>query len=186
MQKIHLNHFLTLAIYNRTMNQKLYSAAQQLSEIQLKENRKAFFGSVFHTLQHILVADLIWLRRFEAPECLHPVAQHLASFPDVNSLEADIAENLSDLQQLRVKLDTVILNFISSLRPADLGNPLSYKNLAGKNFESPVWFLLTHFFNHQTHHRGQVTTLLSQFGIDVGVTDFHSLVKENLKTLSSQ
>ncbi len=45
---------------------------------------------------------------------------------------------------------------------------------AARNFFS----LVMHFFNHQAHHRGQVTTLLSQTGIDIGVTDLLALIPD--------
>jgi uncharacterized damage-inducible protein DinB len=48
---------------------------------------------------------------------------------------------------------------------------MRYSNTKGVRREHPAWIALTHFFNHQAHHRGQVTTLLMQAGVDPGVTD---------------
>lgn len=53
---------------------------------------------------------------------------------------------------------------------------MRYSNTKGVQREHPMWQAMTHFFNHQAHHRGQVTTLLSQAGLDVGVTDLIALV----------
>ncbi|MCB0406039.1 MAG: hypothetical protein KDD51_14750 [Bdellovibrionales bacterium] len=60
-----------------------------------------------------------------------------------------------------------------------MASTFRYKNLAGDSFENAFWVYVAHFFNHQTHHRGQTTTLLTQMGQDVGVTDFPRVIREN-------
>lgn len=159
------------ADYNRWMNTRLYEAAAQLPADTIMADRGAFFGSIFGTLNHLCVADTIWLQRF---------AQHPAGFsglhavnewPTPASLRAPQADNLPDLRHRREALDDIIDRWVPSLSADALATPLAYRNIAGSAFRRRLGALLQHFFNHQTHHRGQVTTLLFQCGIDVGVTD---------------
>lgn len=163
--------FSQLARYNQWMNRKLYDAAAVISEEQLRADRGAFFGSIFGTLNHLAVADTLWLKRF----ALHPasftslVALH--SHPQPTALDQVMCATLSELTQLRATLDDVITAFCAELRSDHLSSPLEYKSTKGVVSRKRLDEVLLHFFNHQTHHRGQVTTLFSQLGMDVGATD---------------
>jgi uncharacterized damage-inducible protein DinB len=166
-----------LARYNQWMNDKLYAAVANLDTEAVHEHRGAFFGSIFGTLDHLLKADTIWLKRFaEHPAdfaALAPV--HALTHPYL--LEGPVYEDFTSLREARVAMDEIILAFAEQLTPALCEHPLIYLNRAGESFEDPLGFVLLHFFNHQTHHRGQITTLLSQAGVDVGVTDLITLVQ---------
>lgn len=85
----------------------------------------------------------------------------------------------AELSENRRKLDLLICEFARALTDDSLKTNFKYKNMAGKDFENTLWICVSHFFNHQTHHRGQATTLLTQMGVDVGVTDFVAVIKEN-------
>lgn len=186
MHKMGTTQFSAFAIYNQLMNIKLYAASKTLSDSDLHAEKKAFFGSLFKTLQHVLGADLIWLRRFQNLQVLNDLKTSLLDFPEVKTLDAELAKDLIELTKLRERLDILILNTMANLKDVELDQTFSYKNMSGKEIKGILWIYLVHFFNHQTHHRGQATTLLSQFGVDVGVTDFHVLVGENLNTFSNQ
>lgn len=164
-----------LASYNTWMNAKLYKAAGELTADELAEDRGAFFGSVFRTLNHIAVADRIWLRRFaehpSQPEVLAPVR----ALPLPKSLDEILFPDLDQLSAHRAMLDAVIERWVGGLTDADLNQTLRYTNSKGAQAKR-LSGLVLHFFNHQTHHRGQATTLLSQFGKDVGVTDLLALL----------
>ena len=171
-----LNHLRLMAKYNQWMNQSLYEAAAKLPEEKLKEDKQAFFGSVIGTLNHILVADIIWLKRF----ALHP-AKHLSLEPirlvePPNALDQILYVSFEELYQQRIKLDEIIINWCNELGEEDICYLLPYKRMNGESNIKVLGSLVLHFFNHQTHHRGQVTTLLSQEGIDVGVTDLLMLI----------
>lgn len=88
------------------------------------------------------------------------------------SLNVILHPTLSSLLEARIKLDNVIVQFSAELTDQDISSSLAYNNTKGQPFIKNVGFLLQHFFNHQTHHRGQVSALLSQVGADIGVTDF--------------
>lgn len=171
-------HFELLASYNQWMNAKVYEAAGQLTASDLATDRGAFFGSILGTLNHIVVADTIWLKRFSAhPSCLTSLRE-VADLPNPTSLNQMIFDDFSRLRKHRSWLDEKIVNWVSELSEDDLDCVISYRKTKGVHLNRCFSNLILHFFNHQTHHRGQVSTLLSQAGVDIGVTDLLVLVPE--------
>ena len=158
------------ASYNASMNGKLYAAAAKLPTDALVADRGAFFGSVIGTLNHIVAGDTIWLHRFMGHPSGFPSLKVMADIPAPSGLAHIFSDDLNKLLEYRRRLDAIISAFAAEVSDSDLRQPLTYRNSRGefsKNFGS----LVLHFFNHQTHHRGQVSTLLSQSGVDIGVTD---------------
>ncbi|MCG7200215.1 damage-inducible protein DinB [Marinobacter pelagius] len=171
-------HFELLATYNQWMNSKVYEAAGQLSATDLAKDRGAFFGSILGTLNHILVGDTIWLKRFAThPSCLNSLRE-VTDLQNPTSLDQVLFDDIGSLSKQQIWLDRQVVNWITQLSEDDLDFTLSYRNtkgiLANKRYSS----LMLHFFNHQTHHRGQVSTLLSQAGVDIGVTDLLAQIPE--------
>lgn len=149
-----------LVQYNAWMNAKLYAAAAQLTDGQRREDRRAFFKSIHGTLNHVLYADLLWLYRFtDRPTVeLHP--------------DDGLADEFSVLRTRRTALDAELSTWVETLSADWLSADFSYFSKAyGAHFTRPAWTLVVHLFNHQTHHRGQLTTLLTQLGVEPGVTD---------------
>lgn len=172
------DHFELLASYNQWMNAKVYEAAGQLSAADLAKDRGAFFGSILGTLNHILVGDTIWLKRFaKHPSCLISLRE-VAGLPEPNSLDQIVFDDLGRLSEHRDWLDQRIKHWVADLSDNDLDFILSYRNSKGIAFNKRYSSLILHFFNHQTHHRGQVSTLLSQAGKDIGVTDLLAQIPE--------
>ena len=160
-----------MAQYNRSMNERVYDASATLDAAALTADRGAFFGSILATLNHIAVADTIWLHRFAQHEAGFPALRALSRFPRPSSLTQPLAPDLAGLRAYRRPLDGIIENWVAELTPGHLAGAISYANMAGVQSTRPFGALLQHFFNHQTHHRGQVSTLLFQAGADIGVTD---------------
>jgi len=169
--------FRLMAQYNDWMNHKLYEAAAKLSPEERTADRSAFFGSLQATLQHIVNADTIWLRRFGAHPHFAEMLAAVMELPQPRNLRGESME-FDALRVRRVWMDRQIMHFACALTEADLDLVMHYKSMAGVPGSRRLDGLLMHFFNHQTHHRGQATTLLSQQGIDVGVTDLVVLVPE--------
>lgn len=165
-----------LAEYNRWMNERLYDAAGKLTSEQVFEDRGAFFGSLFDTLNHIAVADLIWLHRLAPMPALAELKGLMAGLPQPKSLRERVAHSLPELAALRTTIDTIITRLATSLDAQALAQTLPYTNMAGQPHAKTLGLLLMHVFNHQTHHRGQASTLLFQAGVDVGVTDLITLI----------
>ncbi len=149
-----------MARYNQWMNTRLYDVCTSISDDVLYANKGAFFGSIYLTLNHIAYSDLAFLSRFDnKPE----------QAPKIN---VDLFGDFTRLSKERVSIDERISVWADGLSEKWLEESLTYKSqVDGVVRTLPQWVLVTHMFNHQTHHRGQVTTLLSQMGLDMGSTD---------------
>ncbi|HRO83124.1 MAG TPA: DinB family protein [Alicycliphilus denitrificans] len=169
---------ILMARYNRWMNRRMYDAARTLPQQEVLRDRGAFFGSILHTLNHIAAGDTIWLHRFAQHPEAPMLRAALARFPAPASLRQEIAPALDGLQAYRDALDEVIDQWAHALTPQQLASPLSYRNMAGQAHSKILGALVQHFFNHQTHHRGQTSTLLMQAGVDVGVTDLLAVIPD--------
>lgn len=167
-----------MADYNRWMNEKVYAAASRLPADELAAERGAFFGSVVGTLNHLMVADLIWLKRFARHPTAHAALAPLEAIAFPTALDQRLYEDFTLLRERRAWLDGIIQAWADSLAEDDLGHVLEYTNTHNQRFRKRFAGLTMHFFNHQTHHRGQVTTLLSQAGMDVGETDLRALLAD--------
>ncbi len=163
--------YVAYARYNRWMNEKLYSVAAQLSDEERKRDVKAFFHSVQGTLNHLLFADRVWLRRFGAAGVPATPAGRAA-------FGHDLYQDFSELRRERASTDAILDAWAKSLTDEALGATLHYSSLSGVPQEHPLWYAVQHLFNHQTHHRGQVTALLMQLGRDPGATDMIALLRE--------
>jgi len=171
-----LEHLRLLSRYNQWMNDKLYSTAAQLPADELDRDRGAFFGSLLGTLNHIMVADIIWLQRFSEHPAQHPALDQVRAMPKPQALAQTLFDDFTALSAERRNLDTTIIGWCEQLNTSDLGYKLAYRNMKGEAAVKNLASLMLHFFNHQTHHRGQATTLLSQQGLDVGVTNLVTLI----------
>lgn len=166
------------AEYNRLMNQRQYAAAAKLSKEELCEDKGAFFKSVLGTLNHILVGDIIWLKRFAAHPSCSKALSYISELDKPAALSDVLFTDLGELGAEREKVDEIIVNWIAQLSDKELGECISYSSMAGKPFSKPLLSLINHLFLHQVHHRGQVTTLLSQCGVDFGETDMIEIISE--------
>jgi uncharacterized damage-inducible protein DinB len=151
-----------MAAYNAEMNRRLYAAADALTPAQRSEDRGAFFGSIHGTLSHLMWGDSIWMHRFAGwPRPEGGIRESPQLFPDWPALK-----------QLRAATDARIEAWAAQLDPAWLGGTQRWHSAAsGREMAQPVWLVVTHFFNHQTHHRGQAHALLTGFGAATGDTD---------------
>jgi len=164
------NHASVMARYNRWMNEKLYAVARSMSDEERKRDRGAFFKSIHGTLNHILLADVMWLARFTGDSS---ASERLG----IRSLDQELFADFDALALERAATDQAIASFVAPLDAARLEAPLRYTR-RGHDYEHPLWWALAHFFNHQTHHRGQITTLFMQAGHDPGVTDLIAMMRD--------
>ncbi|MBR0565603.1 DinB family protein [Azoarcus sp. L1K30] len=171
-------HVRLMAEYNEWMNAKLYEAARSLPDDELSADRKAFFGSILGSLNHLVVADTIWLKRFSTHPANYPALLAIRDLPAPASLDQILFADIQGLSRHRALLDQMIREWAGSISEPDLDCVLGYSNTKGIAARRNFYALVVHFFNHQTHHRGQVTTLLSQAGVDVGVTDLLMLIPD--------
>ena len=165
-----------LAKYNRSMNERVFEASRKVSPDELSADKGAFFGSILGTLNHIAVGDTIWLHRFAQHPAQFVRLAELSSFAVPTSLRQTLASDLVSLFTYRQRLDRIIDLWVAELTPEHLASTLSFTSMAGVKSNKNFGAVLQHFFNHQTHHRGQVSTLLFQAGVDIGVTDLITFV----------
>ena len=155
-----LTHVRAMARYNQWMNSRLYELAASLSDEQRKKDMGAFFKSLHATFNHLLLADKIWMGRFGGESFV------------AKALNQELYADFAELRAERERMDRRIVEWADAMTLADWQADLRFTPIT-RPIEKvmPMWLVVTHFFNHQTHHRGQITTLFSQLGIDPGVTD---------------
>jgi uncharacterized damage-inducible protein DinB len=159
---ISVEHVRTFAAYNAWQNRSLYQAAAGLSDAERRAERGAFFGSIHKTLNHVLWGDRVWMSRFA------DTPKPPGGIRDSVTLVAD----WEDLRSARVAFDATIADWAAALAPQWLeGELVWWSGAANAELRRPRWLAVTHFFNHQTHHRGQVHAMLTAAGAKPEDTD---------------
>lgn len=155
-----LEIFETFARYNRWMNEKLYTICESMSDEERKRDLGVPFHSIHGTFNHLLLADRLWLGRFQNNEF------HFETLAD------ELYSDFGELRRERAKTDDAIDAWIATLSESALSGAFTFHSRS-RNQDNT--FLLSsvmlHFFNHQTHHRGQITAMIETLGYDCGVTD---------------
>ncbi|MCG6902787.1 MAG: DinB family protein [Rhodobacter sp.] len=151
-----------MARYNRWQNNSLVREADLLDEDVRAMNRGAFFGSISATLNHLLWGDTIWMSRFDGWE------KPATGIPQSPLFTPDWAA----FKTARSAADARIIAWAQGLADADLHGDLAwYSGAIGADVVKPRWLCIQHFFNHQTHHRGQIHAMLTAAGGTPGDTD---------------
>lgn len=154
------NHYQLMAEYNRWMNRNLYAVCAEIPDEKRKADLGAYFRSIHGTLNHLLWGDSLWLWRF--------TGRH-GTFGKIGE---DMHTEFEKLRAERERLDAFLLDWAARLETAWLAAPFEFTStLDGKTRRAPAWVFVMQMFNHQTHHRGQATTLIKQLGYEPGVTD---------------
>jgi len=148
-----VDQFHLMAAYNAQINRQFYAACAGLDKAEREADRSAFFGSIHGTLNHLLLVDRLWLGGFTGNRVAFGALDH------------ELYGDFGELRRERVQTDSDICEWVGTLSPETLAAPFN------ESLRFPLWLTVTHFFNHQTHHRGQLSALLSQCGLDYGVTD---------------
>jgi uncharacterized damage-inducible protein DinB len=157
-------YFQMLARYNRIANERLYEKCSALSDSEYRMDRAGSFGSIHGLLNHILLGDRIWMSRFEGGG---------QTTPPLNTV---LYEGFSELRDARVAEDARIESFFGKLSSDFAGQSLAYINNQGKSYVETAPVAFSHFFNHQTHHRGQVHVMLSQTPVAPPSLDLHRII----------
>jgi len=143
------------AKYNLWANNRIYNALKKMSDKDRKENRKAFFKSIHNTMNHILLADLLYRQRIEKK----PIT--------FTSLDEVIFEDFSELEFEHRKNDKWYIGFCCSLSPLDLEKDFPFEAVGldeREHFSLSFGTCLTNLFQHQIHHRGQVHHMINHAG----------------------
>jgi uncharacterized damage-inducible protein DinB len=159
-----LDAFRMLARYNRIANERLYDACAQLEPVEYRRERKGSFGSIHKLLNHILLGDSIWMSRFVGSG---------NTTPPLNSI---LFDDFAGLLSARAAQDEEIETFFVKAGTDFLHRQLPYVNNQGKDYVETAPVAVLHFFNHQTHHRGQVHVMISQTDVKPPSLDMHRIL----------
>ena len=159
-----------MARYNRWQNENLYGVADGLPEEERRRERSAFFGSIHKTLSHLLWADRTWMNRFtDVAKPQVGIAGSVELYPD-----------WANLKDERADFDRIIVEWADGVdQPWLSADQTYYSGAAGRELTRPRWQMVTHMFNHQTHHRGQVHCMLTQAGGKPHDTDLTLLPEQS-------
>ena len=142
----------TLARYHLWATRRLFEAVDALPEADYLRDMGLFFASVHGTLEHLLVCDVLWWRRFAHGES--PVIRLDAQLePERAALEARLLSGAAAWEP-----------FVEALDDARLAGTLDYRTTRGNEVSLPFAVTLAHVFNHGTHHRGQISAALTALG----------------------
>jgi uncharacterized damage-inducible protein DinB len=159
-----LDHFRMLARYNRIANERLYERCGQLDAAEYRRQRPGSFGSIHALLNHMLLADRIWMARFKGEG---------RTTPPLNTV---LFDDFSELRSARLDQDAQIEALFASAGADFLHQSLHYTNSKGIDCADDAAMAVSHFFNHQTHHRGQVHVMLSQTTVPPPSLDLHRII----------
>jgi uncharacterized damage-inducible protein DinB len=149
-----------MARYNQWINTRLYAVCGAFSDGERRRDRGAFFGSMHGTLNHLLWGDRVWFGRLIDVPCTVP------------AFGADTFDDFDELAHERRATDRSLLEWTAGVAPEMLASTIEYQSrVDGKTRRLPAAIAVVHLFNHGTHHRGQLTTLIKQAGADPGATD---------------
>ena len=153
-----------LAQYNRVANERIFERCAQLSVTEYREQRPGSFGSIHGLLNHMLLGDRIWMMRFEGNGHVTP------------ALDTVLFDDFARLRSERMNQDVRIEGFFERLQESFLRRSFRYINNQGREYVENAPVAVSHFFNHQTHHRGQVHVMLSQTAVPPPSLDMHRII----------
>lgn len=159
-----LDAFRMLARYNRIANARLYQQCGQLDAAEYRKERQGSFGSIHGLLNHLVLGDRIWMARFSG-------GGHTT--PPLNSI---LFESFAELRSARAEQDEEIEAFFERVDEGFMERRFTYVNNQGKDYVETATVAVLHFFNHQTHHRGQVHVMVSQTAVKPPSLDMHRIL----------
>lgn len=149
-----MNYLPMMARFNRWANARLYASVAALNVDAYRKDRGAFFGSIHHTLNHLLVVDRLWSARIQNRDS------------GIRSLDQVLFQDFEALKSARVEEDGKLIALVDELSDAALETPVRYRRMIGEGLEEVrAGHILITLLNHQTHHRGQVHAMLTQAGV---------------------
>jgi len=159
-----------MALYNAEMNQRVFAAAARLTDQDRRKQRGAFWGSIHGTLCHLLWGDQMWMCRFDG----------WAKPSTTQKESANMIDSFDELRITRAQADAGISEWAARVRDGWLREEQSWFSLSvGREMRTARGILVAHFFNHQTHHRGQVHTMITAAGEQTGDTDLFLVVESS-------
>ena len=150
-----LSHLRTLGQYNRWAGQRLLTTCEALDEAEYMKSRPAAYGSIHGTLNHILLADNLWLSRLSG-----------AADPLIPPLDSILYPRFDDVCAARQEIDDRLTHYFAGLTEDDLDHDVIYRTRSGETTSTKVAWILTNMFHHADHHRGQIHDMLTQIPVE--------------------
>ncbi|HUX49233.1 MAG TPA: DinB family protein [Spirochaetia bacterium] len=160
------SHFALLARYNKEINSAMYGILSPLSDADRKSKSGSFFTSIHGILNHILASDVAWLSRFRTLSSESVALNDPATSNEGVTWGKEMYEQFDDLATRRAAVDAVIVRWIDELTEELLTETLRYQDFRGNARQYIMWMAMDHFFNHQTHHRGAISQILDEKGVE--------------------
>ena len=158
--------------YNYWARDRQLEACAALSEEQFLRPMGNSFSSVRDVLAHLIFAEWVWLERWLGRSPTQADKQQVA--PDGFPTLASIRERWS-IGEGNMR------SYLAGLDEQTLSRPLTYTNWRGQVCTYPLGQTIFHVANHQTYHRGQVTTLLRQLGAEAPAIDYLVMRDERMR-----
>jgi uncharacterized damage-inducible protein DinB len=173
-----VQNFRMMALYNQRINEQLLNCCLLLPNEVLEKETHSFFSNIVSYWNHLLFGDLILLGRLGLNEVAQLSPSDFLSFPSPKSPQDTYFRNLEDIVVTRKELDELIIQYCNNLTAEECEGFISYKTTEGELVTKEISIITQHIFNHQTHHRGQLTCVLSQFGVDYGSMDLPVIINK--------
>jgi uncharacterized damage-inducible protein DinB len=155
-----VNNIALMARFNAWVNKRVYDCVAGLPDANYREDRKAFFGSIHNTLNHLLVVDSLWTHRIKGSD------------HGIKSLDQILHDDFESLRTARQAEDAALIELVDSLSDDELQGPVTYRRMIGDgSYTTRRDHILITLFNHQTHHRGQIHVMLTQQDVDLPPLD---------------
>ena len=173
-----VKNFKMMSLYNQRMNIQLMTSCLGLSNDIVEKETHSFFPNIISYWNHLLFSDLILLGRLALNHIGKLSPEDLSEFPTPNSPQDIYYNNLSEIAVIRKKVDELLIEYCTNLTEEDCEKFITYTTTEGLPVTKAAADITQHIFNHQAHHRGQLTCVLSQFGVDYGCMDLPAIVSE--------
>ncbi len=168
------------------MNKQIMDCCLALPQSVLEQETKSFFANIISYWNHILFGDLILLARLASNGIGQLNSADFDKLPTPKSPQDIYHHHLAELASLRLRVDELIESYCANLTEDDCDKFITYTTTEGDSITKAVADITQHLFNHQTHHRGQLTCLLSQFGVDYGCMDLPVIVSEGSRNQQAE
>lgn len=163
--------FRNLARYNQRANRELYEILASLTDRARKKEAGSWFGSIHGLLNHVLICDINWLKRWRllSPESPVLVDSGL-EFPGL-SWERDLCDDFAELRSTRAFVDERIRAWFEEFPASRCGEVFKYRDSRGTSRSAVAGAAFEFLFLHQTHHRGQISQILDVLGLPNNFAD---------------
>ena len=159
-----MNNLALMARFNQWVNGHIYDSVATLSDADYRRDRKAFFGSIHNTLNHLLVVDRLWIGRISGID------------HGITSLKDILFDEFEPLRAARRREDEILIKLVDGIDEDRIASPVAYTTILGDGEQrTRLDHILITLYNHQTHHRGQIHAMLTQAGVtptDIDVIDY--------------